>query len=43
MVCYSQTLAQVAQEHIKERDINGLMVAPMFLNLAQDHLLENKN
>lgn len=36
---HSQTLAQVAQKHIKERDVNGLMVASMFLNLAQNHLI----
>lgn len=43
VLSFSKTLAQVAQEDIKERDVNGLMVASMFLNLAQDHLMENKN
>ncbi len=37
-VFYEHTLAQVPQEHIKERNIDGMMAATMLFNLTKDHL-----
>lgn len=32
------TLAQVSEEHIKERDLDGPVGSSVVFNLAQDHL-----